>query len=143
MSVTNGAGFGITASHTYTESRMQGSTLQMARTPISYTKLGFVYQPEGARFAGNVNVNRVGDTFQSVGAFGRRNVGGYVVLNLAGRVKLDAAGKHMIGFGVQNATDEEYATRLGQIARDDGTGNFLFQRLGVPRTYNVSYTVGF
>lgn len=143
MSVTNGAGFGITASHTYTESRMQGSTLQMARTPISYTKLGFVYQPEGARFAGNVNVNRVGDTFQSVGAFGRRNIGGYVVLNLAGRVKLDAAGKHMIGFGVQNATDEEYATRLGQIARDDGTGNFLFQRLGVPRTYNVSYTVGF
>jgi vitamin B12 transporter len=143
VSVTNDAGFGITASHTYTESRTQGSSLQLARTPISFTKLGFVYQPAGARFAGNVNLNRVGDTFQSVGAFGRQNFGGYVVMNLAGRVVLDAAGRHKVGFGVDNVTDKEYATRLAQAQRDDGSGAFLVQRLGVPRTFNMSYTVGF
>jgi vitamin B12 transporter len=143
VSVAAGDSFDITASHTYTESRMQGSTLQLARVPRAYTKLGLIYAPDGSRVSLSANLSRVGDTFQSVGAFGRRNMGEYTVLNAAARVALDADERHKLGFAVQNIGDEEYATRLLQAPRDEGGGNVLVQRLGVPRTLSVSYTVDF
>lgn len=142
ISLASQSGFTFDASHTYTKSRQQGSPLQLARTPVRFTKLGLGYAPEGRRFDVSSTVNIVGDTFQSVGAFGRLNFGEYTVLNLAGRIALDTAGRHRIGFSVQNVTDEEYATRL-QSAQVDSGGSALVQRLGVPRTFGASYTVEF
>lgn len=137
------SGLGFNASHTYTESRMQGSPLQLARIPVNVTKLGLSYVPDGKRFSGSANVNRVGDLYQSVGAFGRNNFGEYTVLNLAAQIALDAGRRHKLGFAIDNATDEDYATRLLQSSRDDGLGNVLVRRLGVPRTFSASYTVDF
>lgn len=126
-------------SYTYTRSRDAGSELQRARIPLRAAK-GFVrYQPAHLLFELSATVNWVGDVYQSVGAFGRNNFGDYTTVNLAGRWSLDRARRHHVGVSVENAFDEEYATRLAQIDRDDGTGRVLVRRLGVPRTVSVSY----
>jgi vitamin B12 transporter len=142
ISLANDVGLRFDVSHTYTKSRMEGSQLQLARTPIRFTKVGLGYAPDGRRYEVTSSINIVGDVFQSVGAFGRRNFGEYNVLNLAARVSLDSADRHRLGFSLQNVTDEEYATRLISSQVDTG-GTVLVRRLGLPRTISASYTVDF
>lgn len=138
-----GNAFSVNTSYTYAQSHDQGSDLQRARTPLSFAK-GMVKfaSPQGCVEA-SASLNWVGDVYQSVGTFGRRNFGNYTTVNLAGRVFLDRARQHRVGVALQNVFDEEFATRLSQVQRDDGTGPALVQRLGVPRTYNLNYTYNF
>ncbi len=143
LAVSTRGGFRINLSHTYTQSRMEGSNLQLQRIPENVTQLGLGYAPAGERYDVSLTSNRVGNVYQNVGAFGRNNFGDYTIVNLSGRISLDERGRHRIGLNVQNIGDKEYATRLQQGPRDDGTGNFLTQRLGVPRTASVTYTVNF
>lgn len=130
-------------SYTYSESRPEGSDLQIARLPESYAKGSLQFTPRQLPVDASATVNWVGNVYQSVSPFGRRNFGNYVTLNLAGRYFVDNARRHRIGVNVQNLFDEEYATRLRSAQRDDGTGAFLSRQLGVPRTYAVSYTYEF
>ncbi|MBB6094179.1 vitamin B12 transporter [Povalibacter uvarum] len=138
-----GEAFKLNASYTYTRSRNEGSDLQRPRTPERFAKAGLNYAPAQGRFEAGASLYWVGDVYQSVGAFGRRNFGNYTTLNLTARVYLDRDRHHRIGAGVQNVFDEEYATRLAQVQADNGTGPVLVQRLGVPQTFNLNYTYQF
>lgn len=138
-----GQAFSLNASYTHAQSRNQGSNLQRPRTPKDFAKATLSYDPPNRPFGAGVALNWVGDTYQSVGAFGRNNLGDYVVVDLNGYVFLDGqARKHRIGLRAQNLFDKNYATRLGQAQRDTG-GNFLFRRLGVPQTVYVNYSYAF
>lgn len=138
-----GNAFSVNTSYTYTESRDEGSDLQRARTPVSFAKATLRFAPPQGRVEASAGLNWVGDVYQSVTGFGRRNFGNYTTVNLAGRVFLDQARHHRLGTSIQNVFDEEYATRLSQVQRDDGTGATLVQRLGVPQTFSLSYTYDF
>jgi vitamin B12 transporter len=138
-----GNAFSVSTSYTYAQSRDEGSDLQRSRTPLSFARAALKFAPPQGRIEASATLNWVGDVYQSVGAFGRNNFGNYATVNLAGRVFLDQARRHLLGAGVQNVFDEEYATRLSQVQRDDGTGATLVQRLGVPQTFNVNYTYSF
>lgn len=138
-----GRAFRTSLSYTYSQSRPEGSDLQIARLPESYAKGSLQFTPVQLPLDASATVNWVGNVYQSVGAFGRRNYGNYFTLNLAARYFVDAARRHRIGVNLQNVFDEEYATRLSSAQRDDGSGAFIAERLGVPRTYGVSYTYEF
>jgi vitamin B12 transporter len=145
MSFTAPVGRAVKAnvSYTYNESRPEGSDLQISRIPESYAKGSLQYTPPRWPVDASATVNWVGDVYQSVGPFPRRNYGNYVTLNLAARYFVDQARHHRIGVNLQNVFDEQYATRLTQAQLDDGSGAFLARRLGVPRTYALSYTYEF
>ncbi|MFC4308606.1 TonB-dependent receptor domain-containing protein [Steroidobacter flavus] len=143
ISAPLGRVFRTSLSYTYSQSRPEGSDLQIARLPESYAKGSLQFTPARLPLDASATVNWVGNVYQSVSGFGRRNYGNYFVLNLAGRYYVDDARRHRIGVNLQNVFDEEYATRLSSARRDDGSGSFIAERLGVPRTYGVSYTYEF
>lgn len=138
-----GNSFSVNTSYTYAQSRDEGSDLQRARTPLNFAKTTLRFAPPQSRVEASASLNWVGDVYQSVGAFGRRNFGNYTAVNLAGRIYLDQARHHRLGASIQNVFDEEYATRLAQVQRDDGTGAMLVQRLGVPQTWTFNYSYDF
>lgn len=138
-----GRAFRTSLSYTYSRSRSQDSNLQIARLPESYAKGSLQFTPARLPLDASATVNWVGNVYQSVSSFGRRNYGNYFTLNLAARYFVDVAHRHRIGVNLQNVFDEEYATRLGSAQRDDGSGSFIAERLGVPRTYGISYTYDF
>nr|WP_298724249.1 TonB-dependent receptor plug domain-containing protein [uncultured Steroidobacter sp.] len=138
-----GAAFRTSLSYTYSRSRPEGSDLQIQRIPESYAKGSLQFTPARLPLDASATLNWVGSVYQSVSSFGRQNYGNYFTLNLAARYFVDAARRHRIGVNLQNVFDEEYATRLSSAQRDDGSGAFIAHRLGVPRTYGVSYTYEF
>ncbi len=138
-----GRAFRTSLSYTFTQSRQAGSDLQIVKVPESYSKGSLQFTPAHLPVDASATVNWVGNVYQSVGSFGRQNYGNYFTLNLAARYFVDTARRHRIGVSLQNVFDEEYATRLSSARRDDGSGAFIAERLGVPRTYGVSYTYEF
>ncbi|WP_209005514.1 TonB-dependent receptor plug domain-containing protein [Steroidobacter agaridevorans] len=138
-----GRSFRTSLSYTYSRSRAEGSDSQIARLPESYAKGSLQFTPAQLPMDASATANWVGNVYQSVGSFGRQNYGNYFTLNLAARYFVDAARRHRIGVNLQNVFDEEYATRLSSARFDDGSGSFIAERLGVPRTYGVSYTYEF
>lgn len=138
-----GSAFSLDASYTYTRSRDEGSDLQRTKIPVSFAKTTLTFAPPRGRLEASATLSWTGDVYYSVGGFGRNEIGNYVAMNLAARVFVDRARRHRIGATLQNVFDQEYATRLTAVARDDGSGAMLVQRLGVPRTFNLSYTYDF
>lgn len=138
-----GNAFSVNTSYTYAQSHDEGSDLQRDRTPLNFAKAILRFAPPQGRVEASASLNWVGDVYQSFNAFGRRNIGNYTAVNLAGRIYLDQARRHRLGASIQNVFDEEYATRLSQVQRDDGTGATLVQRLGVPQTFSFNYTYDF
>lgn len=138
-----GRSFRTSLSYTYSRSRPEGADVQIQRLPESYAKGSLQFTPAQLPLDASATVNWVGDVYQSVGSFGRHNYGNYFTLNLAARYFVDAARRHRVGLNLQNVFDEEYATRLSSARLDDGSGSFIAERLGVPRTYGVSYTYEF
>ena len=135
--------FRTSFSYTYSESRPEGSDLQISRVPESYAKGSLQFTPARLPLDASATVNWVGDVYQPLRTLGRRNYGNYVTLNLAARYFVGGTRRHQVGFNLQNVFDEEYATRLVEAQFDDGSGPFLARRLGVPRTYGVTYTYEF
>ena len=137
-----GEAWRLQASYTHALSRTEGAPLQRDRTPEDFAKAQLLYDADG-RFGASVSTLWIGDTYQTVAGFGRRNYGNYAILNLAAHAWLDAEHRHRIGLGLENAFDNDYATRLSRTTRDAG-GSFAFvRRLGVPRTLQVNYRYAF
>jgi vitamin B12 transporter len=137
------ASFKTSFSYTFSESRPEGSDLQISRVPESYAKGALQFTPARLPLDASATVNWVGDVYQPLRTSGRRNYGNYVTFNLAARYFVGGTRRHQVGVNVQNVFDEEYATRLVEARFDDGSGPFLARRLGVPRTYGVTYTYEF
>jgi vitamin B12 transporter len=133
--------FSAAGSYTYSRAR-QDDNLQIARVPEQYGKASLDFHPRSSRFGATVSVNYVGTVFQSVWD-GRESFGNYALVDLSGRVYLDAGRHQVVTARLQNAFDRTYATSLGTAQRDSDGSDYTYWNLGMPRTLELRYTVQF
>jgi len=131
------------ASYAYTRTRAEGAGRQFDRIPETQAKGAIAYDPADRPFGASVSLLWVGDVYQTVSGFGRVNYGDYVVADLAAHVFLDKARRHRVTARLENALDEDYATRVNSAVIDLSTQRFFYRFLGVPRTLHVSYAYTF
>jgi vitamin B12 transporter len=130
-------------SYAYTRTRAEGAGQQFDRIPETQAKGTIAYDPADTRFGASASLLWVGDVYQTVSGFGRVNYGDYVVVDLAAYVFLDKDRRHRVTARLENALDEDYATRVNSAAIDLSTQRFFYRFLGVPRTLHVSYAYNF
>lgn len=122
----------VNASFTYTRALFNDEGQQLDDIPRRQAKLGVDYRPLSERWGAGLHVIYVGDVND------REQRDRYTVADLTGFMHLDAAGKHRISARVENITDKTYATSVGRGTRDNGD-NYLYDNIGVPRTFHLSY----
>lgn len=131
-------------SFAYTRTRAKGAGRQFDRIPETQAKATLVWSPSDVPFGASASALWVGDVYQQVTAFGRQNYGDYVVVDLAAHAYLDGdARKHRLTARLENALDEDYATRVNSAVIDLSTQRFLYGFRGAPRTLTVSYAYSF
>lgn len=131
------------ASYAYTRTRAEGAGRQFDRIPETQAKATLAYDPADTRFGASASLLWVGDVYQTVSGFGRVNYGDYAVVDLAAHVFLDKARRHRVTARLENAFDEDYATRVNSAPIDLSTQRFFYRFLGVPRTLHLSYAYNF
>jgi len=131
------------ASYAYTRTRAEGAGRQFDRIPETQAKGTIAYDPADRPFGASASVLWIGDVQQTVNGFGRVNYGDYVVVDLATHVFIDKARRHRLTARLENALDEDYATRVNSAPIDLSTQRFFYRFLGVPRTLHVSYAYNF
>lgn len=130
-------------SFAYTRTREAGAGQQLDRIPETQAKAVLDYAPADRPFGASASVLWVGDNHQQVTGFGRVNYGDYVVVDLAAHVYADRDRRHRFTARLENAFDEDYATRVSSAVVDLSTQRFLYKFRGVPRTLHVSYAYSF
>jgi vitamin B12 transporter len=139
-----GGGFSVNANYTNTQSENGGAGTQLARIPKDYAKAGLSYDAPSGRWGASASALWVGEQRSSVTGFGSVNYGEYAVVDLAAHAFIDADEKHKITVRLENAFDEDYATRVNSALVDGSTTQrFLFSFRGVPQTLHVSYSNAF
>ena len=136
-----------TASYTYNRSQttneLAGGYQSLNGIPSNQLNASVDVHPTGVPAGLTVTVSHVGRVTNTVPVFGSVNAGDYTVVDVAGRVFLDARKRHRINIRLENLFDEVYTTRNGRNFLDGAATPFLVNNLGVPRTFHLSYSVGF
>jgi outer membrane cobalamin receptor len=140
-----GNGFTAVASYTNTESQSDSSNTQLARIPKDYFKASGSYESPDSGWGADASLLYTGEQRSNVSAFGSVNYGDYIVVDLAAHVYVDADQKHKLTARLENAFDEDYATRVNSALVDGTTTGerFLYRFRGVPQTLRVTYTYDF
>ncbi|MGA0606148.1 TonB-dependent receptor plug domain-containing protein [Phenylobacterium sp. VNQ135] len=141
-----GHGLSARASFAYTRARQEGAGRQFDRIPKLQAKAGLDWTPAEQPFGASASLLWTGDVWQQVSGFGRVNYGNYAVVDLAAHVWLDGADRrHRLTARLENALDEDYATRVNSAPVDLAPAGvrFLYGFRGVPRTLHVSYAYSF
>jgi outer membrane cobalamin receptor len=138
-------GWTAQASYTNTESHTDSSNAQLARIPKDYFKTSVDYEAPDASWGADASLLYTGEQRSNVTGFGSQSYGDYVVVDLAAHVFIDAAQKHKLTARLENAFDEDYATRTNSALIDGTTTGqrFLYHFRGVPQTLHVTYSYGF
>jgi vitamin B12 transporter len=139
-------GLSFDASYTHSESKSvsaAGTTSDIQRIPTDYAKAGVSWSPPGQHWGLDSHILWTGEQRANVTGLGSVNYGDYVVVDLSGHIYLDAAEHHRITVRLENAFDEDYATRVNSSTPDVGTTRFLYGNRGVPQTLRVSYSYAF
>lgn len=134
------------ASYAHTRARAEGAGRQFDRVPKDQVKAGLDWTPADRPFAASASLLWVGDVSSNVSGFGQTAYGDYVVVDLAAHIYLDGAqGRRKLTARLENALDEDYATRVNsaQIDLAPPGSRFLYRFRGVPRTLHVSYSHSF
>jgi vitamin B12 transporter len=133
--------------YTYTSSQqneLAGGYSAIVGIPKNLVEGSLDIHPLSVPFGAMVTLNRVGETFDSVSGFGTVPSGDYTIVDLSGRVFLDARRRHRINMRLENIFDEEYTTRHARGFTDvSGSAPFIVHNLGVPRTFHLSYGFSF
>ncbi|MEO8308785.1 MAG: TonB-dependent receptor [Pseudomonadota bacterium] len=137
-----GAGFSGGVSYSYNHSRDAATDLQIIRVPEYLAKAVLDYSPANQRFGATVTVNNVGKTFANLWD-GRETYGKYTLVDLAGRVYLDAERHSVINLRIENLFDKEYAAALGTTQRDSDGSDYTYWNRGLPRTFTLRYSYRF
>ena len=129
------------ASFTYSSSELAGTNTQINDIPTSHWKFGIDYHPMSLPFGLYGNLVHVGDIYRNFSdPIGRQNYGGYTIVDVGARYFIDQDRRHRIGVHLQNAFDEEYATRVRTTTPDGGGDSYVYWHLGTPRTLRVDYS---
>jgi vitamin B12 transporter len=134
-------GLSANASFTMTDANLAGSDLQQQEIPKTLAKVALGYEPLNGSWFTGATVSHTGDVFRSA-AGSRRNYGNYTVLDLNAGLKLGKEGRHRISVRLENAFNEEYATRIRTGTTDDDA-DYAYSFRGTPRTLHASYTFQF
>ena len=133
-------------SYTYAKSErndLAGGYSAITGIPANQVQATLDLHPTRVPVGVTLTVNEVGKLNDSVSGFGRVPSGDYTVVDLSGRVFLDSKRQHRVNLRLENLFDEDYATGHARGFLDNSSSPFLVRRLGVPRTFHVSYSFGF
>jgi vitamin B12 transporter len=130
--------FDASFSYTDTRTQMNGGGAQLTGIPESEAKLRLGYEARALPLGASLSLNHVGELNERQGA--RR--GNYTVMDLSGHYELGLNGEHQVVLRIENLTDKVYATRVERGNLDAG-GTFLFDHLGMERTFHASYRYSF
>ena len=123
-----------------TSAEAQGSSEQITDVPEGILKANLSYQSAEAPIEFNVSLLNVGDLYDSVsGGIGRMEHGGYTVVDLGAAYRFGKGDRHRIGFRLENALDEDYASSLGRGIMDVDGSSYPYANRGTPRTIHVAY----
>jgi vitamin B12 transporter len=138
------ASLGYTYNRSQQSNELAGGYSSLAGIPSNQVEGSLDIHPASVPFGAMVTVNKVGEMFDTVSGFGSVPSGDYTVVDLGGRVFLDARRRHRINLRLENALDEDYTTIHARGFPDTTSGAaFLVHNLGVPRTFHVSYGFSF
>lgn len=131
--------FHANLSYTETSAKMKnGNGRQLTDIPEREAKLLLNYDSQTRPFGLSLAANRVG----SINDRQSQRRGNYTVWDLAGYYELGGNRQHSLGLRVENLTDKEYSTRVDVGTRDTG-GNYLYDNLGMKRTFHAVYNYRF
>ena len=133
-----GQGWTANFSYGWNESELNDDGEQIAGIPESEAKAGIDYESSRWPFGASLTGLYVGDYTARPGV-GR---GDYTVLDLAAWYRFGEARQHQLSLRLENAADEDYATRVDVATADHG-GNYFYDSLGTPRTLHVFYNYRF
>lgn len=125
-------------SYTDTSAEMKSGGTQLTSIPESEAKLQLGYQSQGLPFGVDFTLDHVGELNERAGA----KRGNYTVMDLSGHVEFGADAEHQLVLRVENLTDKVYATRAERGNLDAG-GTYVFDHLGMERTFHASYRYSF
>ena len=126
-------------SHTITDAQFNGTGPQLTSIPQSESKFSLDYRHGAIPFGLSLSGNHVGDIN------GRRGAqrGDYTVVDIAGFYNFGRNEQHRVVLRLENALDEEYATRIDVGTLDLTGSSYLYENLGMQRTTHLSYTYEF
>jgi vitamin B12 transporter len=134
-------------SYTYNRSQrtneLAGGYSALNGIPSNQVDATLDFHPARAPFGVTLTVNGIGRVTNTVPFFGAVPGGDYTVVDLSGRFFLDSRRRHRINVRLENLFDQEYSTRNARNFLDQSATPFLVNYLGVPRTFHLSYSVGF
>jgi vitamin B12 transporter len=130
------------ASYTYSSAE-QTNGLQIDRIPRQQAKAWVDWHPTDLPMGAMVVANYVGDVYQSFGDTDRERYGGYVIVDLGGRVFLDEERHHKINLTLSNFLGTTYAASLGKGVSDADGSSYTYWNLGAPRALTARYTYKF
>ena len=138
------ADFALQGSYTHSRTRASGSDLQLAGVPKDIAQGVLTWHPQGRGFGATLAASWVGDVVDQVSSgFGRVQHGRYTVVDADAWVSFGADGRHRLTARLENAFDEDYATRVSRTFRDSDGAPILLHYRGVPRTLHVAYAYSF
>jgi vitamin B12 transporter len=139
--------FSGSASYTYTKSQrtneLAGGYDELAGIPSNQFGAVLDIHPASVPFGAGFTMNHVGQMFNTVGGFGSVPSGKYTIVDLNGRVFLDARRRNRINVRLENALDKEYSTGYARGFPDISGPAYLVHALGVPRTLHVTYSFSY
>ena len=137
-------GISARGSFALTRTRAEGAGRQFDRIPKAQAKATVSYDSPEHPFGASASLLWTGDVHQQVTGFGRVNYGDYTVVDLAAYAYVDGdARRHRLTARLENAFDEDYATRVNSALIALSAQRFLFKFRGAPRTLHVSYAYSF
>lgn len=131
--------FSASFSYNRTKAELNGDGSQIIGIPESEIKVRANYNPPSLPFGLSLSLNHVGELME------RRNQvrGNYTVMDLSGFYNFGADERHQLVLRVENLTDKQYATRV-DVGTADATGaSYVFDNLGMERTFHAGYTFRF
>lgn len=134
-----GSEWSTSLSHTRTKAQFNGSGPQLTSIPKRESKLRLDYRNAQRPFGFSIANDFVGDIN------GRRGVerGDYLVTDVSAFYNAGADGEHQIVLRLENAFDEEYATRIDRGTVDITGASYNFANVGMKRTLHLAYTYRF
>ncbi|MGE3511014.1 MAG: TonB-dependent receptor [Vicinamibacterales bacterium] len=151
VSFVGSAVFGpeLSATVSYTHNRSQrtnelaGGYQSLNGIPSNQFNAAVDVHPADVPVGATLTVSHVGRVSNTVPVFGTVAAGDYTVVDVAGRLFLDGRRRHRISVRLENLFDAVYTTRNTRNFLDTSATPYLVNNLGVPRTFHLSYSVGF
>ncbi len=139
----------VSANVSYTYNRSQrtnelaGGYQSLNGIPSNQFNAWIDLHPARLPVGATLTLGHVGAIGNTVPVFGTVQAGDYTLVDVSGRLFLDAKRRHRINLRLENVLDEVYTTRSGRNFLDGSATPFLVRNLGVPRTLHLTYAVGF